>query len=143
MFTWVQLCLEYASTIMSVQKSTSQEIRTAERKKLMLLPYMITRNTGSIHQFLQRLATRYATITAYSLVQFQFRDKQSLFYEHHNGLRLAPDTESTITITILDIIVFKTQLNSIGLSVPHRNHITSPLRAQQVNAICRFVTMVY
>jgi hypothetical protein len=38
---------------------------------------------------------------------------------------------------------FKTHLNSTGLSVPHRKHITSPLLAQQVNAICRFVTMVY
>jgi hypothetical protein len=27
--------------------------------------------------------------------------------------------------------------------IPHRKHITSPLRAQQVNAIDRFVTMVY
>jgi hypothetical protein len=34
-------------------------------------------------------------------------------------------------------------IRSIGLSVPHRKHIMSPLRAQQVNAICRFVTMVY
>jgi hypothetical protein len=40
-------------------------------------------------------------------------------------------------------LLFKTQRNSIGLSVPHRKHITSPLRAQQVNAIYRFVTMVY
>jgi hypothetical protein len=32
-------------------------------------------------------------------------------------------------------ILFKTQLKSIGLSVPHRKHITSPLRAQQVNTI--------
>jgi hypothetical protein len=45
-----------------------------------------------------------------------------------------------ITVTILDIIhrlvfYFKTQLNSTGLSVPHRKHITSPLGAQQVNAI--------
>jgi hypothetical protein len=49
-----------------------------------------------------------------------------------------------ITITILDIIhlSFKTQLNSISLSIPQRKHITSPLRAQQVNAIYRFVTMV-
>jgi hypothetical protein len=39
--------------------------------------------------------------------------------------------------------LFKTQLNSICLSVPHRKHITSPLRAQQVNAIYRFVTMLY
>jgi hypothetical protein len=30
-------------------------------------------------------------------------------------------------------------LSSIGLSVPRRKHIRSPLRAQQVNAICRFV----
>jgi hypothetical protein len=52
-----------------------------------------------------------------------------------------------ITMTILDIIhrpVFYlklswTHLNSIGLSVPHRKHITFPLRAQQVNAIYRFV----
>jgi hypothetical protein len=28
------------------------------------------------------------------------------------------------------------------LSVPHRKHITSPLRAQQVNAIYRFVTYI-
>jgi hypothetical protein len=40
-------------------------------------------------------------------------------------------------------LLFKTWLNFIGLSVPHRRHITSPLRAQQVNAIYRFVTMVY
>jgi hypothetical protein len=37
----------------------------------------------------------------------------------------------------------KTQLNPIGLSLPHRKHITFPLRAQQVNAIYRFVTTVY
>jgi hypothetical protein len=40
-------------------------------------------------------------------------------------------------------LLFKTQLNSIGLSVSHRKHITSPLRAQQVNAIYRFVLMIY
>jgi hypothetical protein len=40
-------------------------------------------------------------------------------------------------------LLFKTHLNSIGLSVPHRKHITFPLRAQQVNAVYRFVTMVY
>jgi hypothetical protein len=38
---------------------------------------------------------------------------------------------------------FRTQLNSVGLSIPHRNHITSPLRVQQVNAIYRFVAMVH
>jgi hypothetical protein len=46
----------------------------------------------------------------------------------------------------LDIIhrpVFYLKLNTIGLSVPHRKHLTSPLRAQQVNSIYRFVTMVY
>jgi hypothetical protein len=43
----------------------------------------------------------------------------------------------------LSCLLFKTQLNSIGLSVPHRKHITCPLRAQQVNAIYRFVTMVH
>jgi hypothetical protein len=32
---------------------------------------------------------------------------------------------------------------SIGLSVVHRKHMTSPLRAQQVKDIYRFVTMVY
>jgi hypothetical protein len=49
------------------------------------------------------------------------------------------------TITILDIIhspVFYLKLNSIGLSVLHRKDITSPLRAQKVNAIYRFVVMV-
>jgi hypothetical protein len=51
-----------------------------------------------------------------------------------------------ITITILDIIhrsVFYLKLNSIGVSVINRKHIISPLQAQQVNAICRFPTMVY
>jgi hypothetical protein len=38
---------------------------------------------------------------------------------------------------------FIIQLNSIGLSVPHRKHITSPLQGQQVNVIYRLVTMVY
>jgi hypothetical protein len=40
-------------------------------------------------------------------------------------------------------LLFKTQINSIGLPVPHRKHIMSLLRAQQVKAIYRFVTMVY
>jgi hypothetical protein len=40
-------------------------------------------------------------------------------------------------------LLFKTQFNSISLSVPHRKYITSPIRAQQVNAINRFVTLVY
>jgi hypothetical protein len=31
--------------------------------------------------------------------------------------------------------LFKTQFNYIRLSVPHRKHITFPLRALQVNAI--------
>jgi hypothetical protein len=49
------------------------------------------------------------------------------------------------TITILDITyrhVFYLKLNSIGLSLPHRKHIFL-LLTQQVNAIYRFVTMVY
>jgi hypothetical protein len=51
-----------------------------------------------------------------------------------------------VTNTILDIIhrpVFHLKLNSTGLFVPCRKHITSPLRAQQVNVIYRSVTMVY
>jgi hypothetical protein len=51
-----------------------------------------------------------------------------------------------LLITILSIIhrpVFYLKLNSICLSVPHRKHITSPLRAQQVNVIYWSVTMVY
>jgi hypothetical protein len=39
-------------------------------------------------------------------------------------------------------LLFKTQLNSRGMSVPHKKHIMSPLRSQQVKAIYRFVTMV-
>jgi hypothetical protein len=51
-------------------------------------------------------------------------------------------------ITFVDAIhrpvfLFKSQLNFVGLSLPHRKHIMSSLRAQQVNAIYRFVTMVY
>jgi hypothetical protein len=50
-----------------------------------------------------------------------------------------------ITITILDIIhssVFYLNTWWIIL-VPHRKHITSPLRTQQVNAIYGFVATVY
>jgi hypothetical protein len=53
---------------------------------------------------------------------------------------------SNITITILETIhrsVLYLKLNSIVLSVPYRKHITPPLRAQQVNAIYKFVTIVY
>jgi hypothetical protein len=34
-------------------------------------------------------------------------------------------------------------IRSVGLSLPDRKHITSPLRTQQVNAIYRFVKMEY
>jgi hypothetical protein len=37
----------------------------------------------------------------------------------------------------------KTQLTSIGLSVPRRKHITSPLQALRFNVIYGFVTMIY
>jgi hypothetical protein len=43
----------------------------------------------------------------------------------------------------LACLLLKTQLNSIGLSVVHRKHIKPPLRAQQVNALYRFVMIVY
>jgi hypothetical protein len=46
-----------------------------------------------------------------------------------------------ISNTILDIIhspAFCLKLNSTGLSISYRKHITSPLLAQQVNAIYRF-----
>jgi hypothetical protein len=54
------------------------------------------------------------------------------FYNYHNSGQYT-----------LSCLLFKTRLNSIGLSVPHRKHIKSLLRVQQVNAIYRFVTMVY
>jgi hypothetical protein len=38
---------------------------------------------------------------------------------------------------------FETHLNSIGSSVPQMKHITSALRAQQVNAIYMFATIAY
>jgi hypothetical protein len=63
-----------------------------------------------------------------------------------NEVRIRFENIINITITILGIIhrpVFYLQLNSVGLSVPHRKHTTSPPGAQQVNAIYRFVTMVY
>jgi hypothetical protein len=39
--------------------------------------------------------------------------------------------------------IFYLKLNSIGLFLSHMKLITSRLRAQQINAIYRFVTMVY
>jgi hypothetical protein len=55
--------------------------------------------------------------------------------EHH--------TDYYVLILILKKVSHIRSLSSIGLSVPHRKHITSPLRAQQVNANYRFVTMLY
>jgi hypothetical protein len=40
-------------------------------------------------------------------------------------------------------LLFKTLLNSVGVFVTHRKHITSPLQAHWVNALYRFVTMIY
>jgi hypothetical protein len=53
------------------------------------------------------------------------------FYNYHNSGHYPPSC-----------LLLKIQLNSIGLSVPHKKHNTSSLRAQQVNTIYRFVTMV-
>jgi hypothetical protein len=39
--------------------------------------------------------------------------------------------------------LFNTELTNKRLSVPNKKHIMSPLRAQQVNAIYRFMTMAY
>jgi hypothetical protein len=50
------------------------------------------------------------------------------------------------TVTILGIVhrpVSYLKLNPVGLSVAPRNPITSLLRAQQVNGICRFVCVTY
>jgi hypothetical protein len=41
------------------------------------------------------------------------------------------------------MIVWSYKNTSIGLFVPHRKYITSPLWAQQFQAICRFVKMIY
>jgi hypothetical protein len=58
--------------------------------------------------------------------------------------------DATVNSTILQdaavnsaILQDATMNSTVGLSVPHRKHITSPLRVQQVNAIYWFVTMVY
>jgi hypothetical protein len=50
--------------------------------------------------------------------------------------------KTTKNLDQVGCLLFKIQLNSVGLSVPHRKHITSPLRVQQANAVYRFVTMV-
>jgi hypothetical protein len=71
----------------------------------------------------------------------------AFYFKHvlHDSQVCDDGTYINITITIPDIIHrpgLYLKLNSIGLSVHHSKHITSPLRAQQVNAICRFVAFV-
>jgi hypothetical protein len=62
---------------------------------------------------------------------------------HRTEGRYKPQYRMTITIFgIIRCPVFYLKLNSVGFSVPHRKHITSPLRAQQVNAIYSFVMIV-
>jgi hypothetical protein len=57
-----------------------------------------------------------------------------------------PATISTATATAIIRIEVTSRimpLRPTGLSVSHRKHITSPLQTQQINAIYRFVTMIY
>jgi hypothetical protein len=44
-------------------------------------------------------------------------------------------TDSDHGVFFFVFITIKTQLNSMGLSVPHKENITSPLQAQQVNSV--------
>jgi hypothetical protein len=64
-----------------------------------------------------------------------------LFESYTNQVAASPvriaNCDSVVLCRVISILRY------IGLSVPHRKHITSPLRTQQVNAIYRFVTMVY
>jgi hypothetical protein len=48
-----------------------------------------------------------------------------------------------IVCPVFHLKLNSTHLNSIRLFVLHRKHTIFLLRAQQVNVICRFVTMVY
>jgi hypothetical protein len=57
-------------------------------------------------------------------------------------LNICSGTKENLDRVGLSFILSKTPLNPIGLSVPHRKHIRSPLRVQQLNAIYGFVTMV-
>jgi hypothetical protein len=68
------------------------------------------------------------------LINFEFKDV---------GAAVVGEMESNFGRAILSCLLFETQLNSMDLSVPHRKHFKLPLRAQQVNAINRFVMMVY
>jgi hypothetical protein len=60
-----------------------------------------------------------------------------------NYMRTIPEIHNISDYKIITILDINHRPVFIGLSVPHRKHITSPLRAQQVNATYRFVTMVY
>jgi hypothetical protein len=92
----------------------------------------VSRSTLSHSHFIYEIhVNRFHCSSFHRLSQFiTFKAEDS--YNYHNyGLYSSP------------CLLFKTQLNSIGLSVSHRKHITSPLGAQQVNAIYRCVTMIH
>jgi hypothetical protein len=96
-----------------------------------------------IEDFLPNGTSRYTALRPYFMVTHRTWDLVSTyFYIKSTGLwRWYINT----TITIPDIIhcpVFYYQ-NSIRLSIPHKKHNTSPLRAQRVNAIYWYVTMIY
>jgi hypothetical protein len=57
--------------------------------------------------------------------------------------RLSGNAKDMGQNSIIHRPVLYLKLNYIGSSVLHRKEITSPLRAQLVNTIYRFVTMVY
>jgi hypothetical protein len=75
----------------------------------------------------------------YDQMLFSFRSFMSCLF-----LGALSDERSGLSFVSLSLRpVFYLKLNSIHFSVPYKKHSTSPLRAQQVNAIYRFVTMVY
>jgi hypothetical protein len=61
--------------------------------------------------------------------------------EGSQAVPASPSGKGEACIGDLSNPVFYLKLNSIGVSVLQRKHITSPLRAQQVNAMYRIVTM--
>jgi hypothetical protein len=108
--------------------------------------FVMLRNFGCLLAFSSPSRFSYAMLHECITVQVSFRMQcQWIPVFPTNMLSLSSGSKwSRIQLSQLwSCFSFKTQLNSIGLSVPHRKHISSPLRAQQVNAIYRFVSMVY
>jgi hypothetical protein len=95
------------------------------------------------YHMLNTMSAIAAIIPIHEMVHIQMKRGRETVRKTWRTMVRSCGTFPPIKSSSTNVIVWKTQLNSICVSVPQWKHIMSPLWTQQVNAIYRFVMMVY